>query len=137
MRLTVVTFIRPGSEPRGRPLSRLAAYARQIERRGFPGIWVTDSLGRGRPTLDPLVALGALSVATPRVELGTAVLQVSLRNPIELAHRVQSVQALSGGRLRLGVGSGSTPADFDPLGTDYEQRLRYLMRSLEIMDPAG
>jgi alkanesulfonate monooxygenase SsuD/methylene tetrahydromethanopterin reductase-like flavin-dependent oxidoreductase (luciferase family) len=133
MRLSVVTFMRPGNEPRGRPLGRIVDYARQIEKRGFPGIWVTDSLGRGRPTLDPLVALGALSVATQRVELGTAVLQVSLRHPIELAHRVQSVQALSGGRLRLGVGSGSTRADFDLLGADYDQRFRTLMRSLEIM----
>jgi alkanesulfonate monooxygenase SsuD/methylene tetrahydromethanopterin reductase-like flavin-dependent oxidoreductase (luciferase family) len=133
MRLSVVTFMRPGTEPRGRPLGRIVDYARQIEKRGFPGIWVTDSLGRGRPTLDPLVALGALSVATPRVELGTAVLQVSLRNPIELAHRVQSVQALSGGRLRLGVGSGSTRADFELLGADYDKRFRTLMRSLEIM----
>src|SRR6202035_2283324 len=97
MRLSVVTFLRPGTEPRDRPLGRIVDYARRIEKRGFPGIWVTDSLGRGRPTLDPLVALGVLSAATERVELGTAVLQVSLRNPIELAHRVQSVQAVSGG----------------------------------------
>jgi alkanesulfonate monooxygenase SsuD/methylene tetrahydromethanopterin reductase-like flavin-dependent oxidoreductase (luciferase family) len=133
MRLSVVTFMRPGEEPHGRSLDRIVDYARRIERSGFPGIWVTDSLGRGRPTLDPLVALGALCAATRRVELGTAVLQVSLRHPIELAHRVQSVQALSGGRLRLGVGSGSTRADFDLLGADYEQRFRTLMRSLGIM----
>src|SRR5271166_1612306 len=128
MRLSVVSFMRPGAEPRGRPLARIVDYARQIERRGFPGIWVTDSLGRGRPSLDPLVVLGALSVATQRIELGTAVLQVSLRHPVELAHRVQSVQALSAGRLRLGVGSGSTRADFDLLGADYDQRFRTLMR---------
>jgi len=133
MRLSVVTFMRPGPEPRGRSLQRIVDYARQIERRGFPGIWVTDSIGRGRPTLDPLVALCALSVATQRVELGIPVLQVPLRHPVELAHRVQSVQALSGGRLRLGVGSGSTRADFDLLGADYDQRFRTLMRSLEVM----
>src|SRR5215472_7681180 len=133
MRLSIVNFLRSSSEPRDRPLERIVDYARQIEKRGFPGIWVTDSLGRGRPTLDPLVALGALSVATQRADLGTAVLQVSLRHPIELAHRVQSVQALSGGRLRLGVGSGSTRADFDLLGADYDQRFRTLMGSLEIM----
>jgi alkanesulfonate monooxygenase SsuD/methylene tetrahydromethanopterin reductase-like flavin-dependent oxidoreductase (luciferase family) len=133
MRLSVVTFLRPSSEPRDRPLGRIVDYARRIEKKGFPGIWVTDSLGRGRPTLDPLAVLSALSAATARVELGTAVLQVSLRNPIELAHRVQSVQALSGGRLRLGVGSGSTRADFDLLGADYDQRFRTLMSSLEIM----
>src|SRR6266849_2914913 len=133
MRLSVVTFMRPEGESRGRTLSRVIDYARQIERRGFPGIWVTDSLGRGRPTLDPLVALGALAAVTKRVELGTAVLQVSLRNPVELAHRVQSVQALSGGRLRLGVGSGSTKADFDLLGADFQQRFRNLMSALDIM----
>src|ERR1700740_3669113 len=112
MRLSIVTFLNPATEPRDRPLGRVVDYVRRIERSGFPGIWVTDSLGRGRPTLDPLVALGALCVATRRVELGTAVLQVSLRHPIELAHRVQSAQALSGGRLRLRVGSGSTGACF-------------------------
>jgi alkanesulfonate monooxygenase SsuD/methylene tetrahydromethanopterin reductase-like flavin-dependent oxidoreductase (luciferase family) len=133
MRLSVVAFLRPGTAPRDRPLGRIVDYARRIEKSGFPGIWVTDSLGRGRPTLDPLVALGVLSAATQRVELGTAVLQVSLRHPIELAHRVQSVQALSGGRLRLGVGSGSTRADFDLLGADYDGRFRTLLSSLEIM----
>src|ERR1700739_357916 len=133
MRLSIVTFLHPATEPRDRPLGRVVDYVRRIEKSGFPGIWVTDSLGRGRPTLDPLVVLGMLSAATQRVELGTAVLQVSLRNPIELAHRVQSVQALSGGRLRLGVGSGSTRADFDLLGADYDHRFRTLMSSLDTM----
>ena len=105
----------------------MADYARRIEAAGFPGIWVGNSLGRGRPTLDPLVALAALAAVTERVELGIGVLQVSLRHPIELAHRVQSVQALSGGRLRLGVGSGSTRADFELLGGDYDHRFRTLM----------
>ena len=111
----------------------MADYARRAEASGFPGIWVGDSLGRGRPTLDPLVELAAIAAVTGRVELGIAVLQVSLRHPIELAHRVQSVQALSGNRLRLGVGSGSTRADFELLGADYDRRFRTLMSSLDIM----
>ncbi len=133
MRLSIVTFMHPGAEPRGHSLDRIANYARRIEAAGFPGIWVTDSLGRGRATLEPMVALSALAAVTKRVELGTAVLQVSLRHPIDLAHRVQSVQALSGNRLRLGVGSGSTQADFDLFGVDYAQRFRTLMASLDIM----
>jgi alkanesulfonate monooxygenase SsuD/methylene tetrahydromethanopterin reductase-like flavin-dependent oxidoreductase (luciferase family) len=133
MRLSVVTFMRPSGEPPGRTLAALADYARRVEARGFPGIWVTDSLGRGWPTLDPLTALAALAAVTKRVELGTAVLQVPLRHPIELAHRVQSVQALAGGRLRLGVGSGSTRADFALLGADYEGRFRTMLRSLDLM----
>src|SRR6516165_5977193 len=114
-------------------MSRMVDYAGRAEASGFPGIWVGDSLGRGRPTLDPLVELAAVAAVTERVELGIAVLQIPLRHPIELAHRVQSVQALSGGRLRLGVGSGSTRAEFDLLGADYDKRFRTLMSSLEIM----
>jgi alkanesulfonate monooxygenase SsuD/methylene tetrahydromethanopterin reductase-like flavin-dependent oxidoreductase (luciferase family) len=127
--------IRPNPED-SRLLDGMADYARRAEAGGFPGIWVGDSLGRGRPTLDPLATLAAIATATERVELGIAVLQVSLRHPIELAHRVMSVQALSGGRLRLGVGSGSTRADFELLGGDYDQRFRTLRSSLEIMHQA-
>jgi alkanesulfonate monooxygenase SsuD/methylene tetrahydromethanopterin reductase-like flavin-dependent oxidoreductase (luciferase family) len=136
MRVSAMIRLSPGAEHHSRLLPRMADYARRIEASGFPGIWVGDSLGRGRPTLDPLVALAALSTATERVELGIAVLQVPLRHPIELAHRVQSVQALSGGRLRLGVGSGSTQDDFVLLGYDYSQRFRTLMQSLDIMRQA-
>jgi alkanesulfonate monooxygenase SsuD/methylene tetrahydromethanopterin reductase-like flavin-dependent oxidoreductase (luciferase family) len=122
-----------GSGPHDRLLDRAADYARRIEAAGFPGIWVGDSMGRGRPTLDPLVELAVLAAVTRRVELGIGVLQVSLRHPVELAHRVQSVQALAAGRLRLGVGSGSTRADFELLGGDYDHRFRTLRNSLGIM----
>src|SRR5271169_4914715 len=111
-----------GTGPHDRLLDRAAGYARRIEAAGFPGIWVGDSLGRGRPTLDPLIEPSVFAAVTERVELGITVLQLPLRNPIELAHRVQSVQALSGNRLRLGVGSGSTRADFELLGYDYDHR---------------
>ena len=133
MRVSVMIRLGPGADPADRPMQRITDYARRIEAARFPGIWVGDSLGRGRPTLDPLTALAALAAVTERVELGIGVLQVSLRHPIELAHRVQSVQALSGGRLRLGVGSGSTRADFELLGGDYDHRFRTLRNSLEIM----
>lgn len=130
--MKVTVQIRPSPEDR-QLMSGMAEYARRAEAGGFPGIWVGDSMGRGRATLDPLAILASLAAVTERVELGIAVLQVSLRHPIELAHRVMSVQALSGNRLRLGVGSGSTRADFELLGGDYDQRFRTLRSSLETM----
>ena len=133
MRVSTMIRFSPSEDPQDRLLDRVADYARRIEASGFPGIWVGDSLGRGRPTLDPLVELATLAAVTRRVELGIGVLQVPLRHPIELAHRVQSVQALSGNRLVLGVGSGSTKDDFDLLGYDYETRFRTLRSSLDIM----
>ena len=133
MRIGTMIRFSPGMAADGRLLSRAADYARRIEAAGFPGIWVGDSLGRGRPTLDPLIELSVLAAVTERVELGISVLQLPLRHPIELAHRVQSVQALSGNRLRLGVGSGSTRADFELLGYDYDHRFGIMKRSLETM----
>src|SRR5215208_1726014 len=112
MRVSTMLRISPASDPdsglpdSGLPdsglIDRIADLARRTEEAGFPGIWLGDSLGRGRPTLDPLSVLAALSGVTRRVELGISVLQLPLRNAVELAHRVQSVQALSGGRLILG-----------------------------------
>ena len=136
MKVSVQIRVGPGAASEHQPVRRIVDYARRIEAAGFPGIWVGDSLGRGRPTLDPLVTLAALCSATERVELGIAVLQVPLRHPVELAHRVQSVQMLSGNRLRLGVGSGSTRADFELLGGDYDRRFRTFMTSFNTMRAA-
>jgi alkanesulfonate monooxygenase SsuD/methylene tetrahydromethanopterin reductase-like flavin-dependent oxidoreductase (luciferase family) len=133
MKVSAMIRPQPGVKPYDRLLSLMADYARRLEASGFPGIWVGDSLGRGRPTLDPLMELSVVAAVTERVEIGISVLQLPLRNPIELAHRVQSLQALSGNRLQLGVGSGSTRADFELLGYDYDHRFGTMKRSLETM----
>jgi alkanesulfonate monooxygenase SsuD/methylene tetrahydromethanopterin reductase-like flavin-dependent oxidoreductase (luciferase family) len=131
--MRVSTMIRISANPDHGLMDRITNFARQIEARGFPGIWVGDSMGRGRPTLDSLQVLTALAAVTSKVELGISVLQLPLRNPVELAHRVQSLQAMSDNRLILGVGSGSTRADFELLGYDYDHRFRTFKSDLEIM----
>src|SRR5215471_8477848 len=133
MRISTMIRIGPRADPEAGLMDRITDFARQVETRGFPGIWVGDSVGRGRPTLDSLQVLTALAAVTKRVELGIAVLQLPLRNPVELAHRVQSLQAMSNNRLILGVGSGSTRDDFELLGYDYDHRFRTFKNDLEIM----
>ena len=138
MRISTMVRISPaigqdGANPDSRLMDRITDFGRQAEAKGFPGIWIGDSLGRGRPTLDSLQVLTALAAVTQRVELGIAVLQLPLRNPIELAHRVQSLQAMSNNRLVLGVGSGSTRDDFQLLGYDYDHRFRTFKNDLDIM----
>ncbi|HTV89542.1 MAG TPA: LLM class flavin-dependent oxidoreductase [Stellaceae bacterium] len=133
MRVSTMIRISPQGNPDAGLIDRLTEFGRQVEARGFPGIWIGDSLGRGRPTLDSLQVLAALAAITRRVELGIAVLQLPLRNPIELAQRVQSVQAMSNNRLVLGVGSGSTRDDFTLLGYDYDHRFRTFRNDIDIM----
>ena len=119
----------------GLPLapSGLADAARHIEAAGFSSAWTFDAIGRGSLLPDPLTALAIAGTVTRNIELGTGILQVPLRNPVELAQRALTTHLASGGRLRLGVGAGSTPADFAALGIDFASRFRVLDASLAIM----
>jgi len=131
MRLGIVTIPRPADD--GSILGRVIDFARRVEALRFGGLWVTDAFARGRPTLDPLILLATACAETKAIELGTCVVQIPLRHPVEHAHRVQSLHLLSGGRLRFGVGSGSTRADFDAVQADYDARFKTLPRYLDIM----
>src|SRR5258708_37569561 len=106
----------PPQKPDGSALAAadVSARAQLIERIGFDGIWFGDTVGRGtRPRADPLMTLAIAGAATERIELGTAVVQVPLRYPVELAQRLLTLHALSGGRFLAGLGAGSTRDDFD------------------------
>src|ERR1700676_1471789 len=136
MRVHVVNVLRPTPDIKGHTLDRIASLARQVEAKGFTGLWLTDSFGRGRATLDPIVLMSVVAAVTKKIEIGTCVLQVPVRHPVELAHRIESLHALTGDRLMLGLGCGSTKADFDLVGEDYDARFKTLMTSLEIMREA-
>ena len=126
----------PHQQPDGSALTfaQVAGRARLIEQVGFDGIWIGDSIGRGsRPRPDPLMYLAVAAAATEHVEVGTAILQTPLRNPVELAQRLLTLHGLSGGRFVAGLGAGSTQADFDALGADYSGRFRALDESLATM----
>ena len=136
MRVHVVNVLRGTPEMAGRTLDRFGEFARSVEAKGFHGLWVTDSFGRGRPTLDPVVLMSVIAALTRRIEIGTCVLQVPVRHPVELAHRIGGLHALTGDRLMLGLGCGSTKADFDIVGEDYDARFKNLMPALETMRKA-
>jgi alkanesulfonate monooxygenase SsuD/methylene tetrahydromethanopterin reductase-like flavin-dependent oxidoreductase (luciferase family) len=133
MRVHVVNVLRGTPEMAERTLDRFGEFARAVETKGFDGLWVTDSFGRGRPTLDPVVLMSVIAALTRRIEIGTCVLQVPVRHPVELAHRISGLHALTGDRLMLGLGCGSTKADFDLVGEDYDARFKNLMPALETM----
>jgi alkanesulfonate monooxygenase SsuD/methylene tetrahydromethanopterin reductase-like flavin-dependent oxidoreductase (luciferase family) len=83
-------------------IRRIAVAAEQA---GFADLWLSDS-ATGGPSLDPLSLLPFLAALTSRVRLGVSVLVLPVHHPLHLARRIASVDALSGGRLTLGVGLG-------------------------------
>ncbi|MBC8241492.1 MAG: LLM class flavin-dependent oxidoreductase [Alphaproteobacteria bacterium] len=103
------------------------------ERAGFDSLWFFDSLGRGSFRPDPVSAMSAAAAVTERIEIGTCILQVPLRHPVELAHRILSAHFLSEGRLLLGVGAGSTETDFDAVDANFQSRFQKLEEALPLM----
>ncbi len=134
MKLGLVMMVRPLPGDDGSAvIERIMTFGQRAEALGYSGLWVPDLLGRGRATADPLLQLAALCGVTKTIQLGTCVLQVPLRHPVELAHRVQTLNLLARGRFQFGVGSGSTRADFEAVEADYDVRFKTLTHSLEIM----
>jgi alkanesulfonate monooxygenase SsuD/methylene tetrahydromethanopterin reductase-like flavin-dependent oxidoreductase (luciferase family) len=114
--------------------AQLMQRAKLLEDIGYDGIWMGETVARfDFPSLDSLTWLAVAAAATQRVEIGTCVLQVPLRSPVELAQRLSTMQAISGGRFVAGLGSGSTPKDFEAVGVPFEERFRLLRVSVPII----
>jgi probable F420-dependent oxidoreductase len=106
------------------------ACARAAEAAGLEDLWIQDHIaippddaeGSGGRYLDPLTALAWLAGKTERIGLGVGVLILPYRPPLPTAKAIATVQELSGGRLRLGVGVGWMEAEFRALGVATAQR---------------
>ena len=78
--------------------------------------------GEDSPMPDPLVWLTWVGAHTSRLVLGTGVLILPQRNPVVLAKEVATLDRMTGGRVRLGVGVGWLREEFDALGVEFERR---------------
>jgi probable F420-dependent oxidoreductase len=102
----------------------------RAEQLGYDSVWVSDhvvvpraNVGNfGETIFDPLITLGVVAGATSRVRLGTTVLIVPYRQAVVTAKMVSSLDALSGGRVVLGVGAGWVAAESAMLGVPFAER---------------
>jgi probable F420-dependent oxidoreductase len=131
----------------------MAAFARHVEACGFESLVVVehtvlmtqytsvypyDASGRVElpadcPVPDPLDLLAFLAGVTSRVGLATGVLVLPNHHPVVLAKRVATVDALSGGRLRLCVGMGWLKEEIEACGAEFASRGRRADEQLEVM----
>ncbi len=74
------------------------------------------------PFYDPFMALGWLAGRTRRVEIGTTVIIVPYRHPLQTARMAANLDRLSGGRLILGIGVGWARQEFEALGVPFATR---------------
>ena len=145
-------YILPQIGPAASP-DAILAVAKRAEELEYDGLWVTDRLLypespqvpypgtlEGSPfpehfktVIDPLHALTYAAAHTSRVTLGTSVLVMSYRNPVMLAKSLASIDVLSKGRLKVGLGVGWSKDELDATGVAPKDRAARADEFLEVL----
>lgn len=121
--------------------------AKAIEDIGFDQLDVFDHVIMGFPTatrdapmyppkmpiMEALMALSYVAAVTERIGLGTEVLVLPQRQPVLVAKQVSTLDTLSGGRVRLGVGVGWQESEYDALEENFRTRGRRMDEAVALM----
>jgi alkanesulfonate monooxygenase SsuD/methylene tetrahydromethanopterin reductase-like flavin-dependent oxidoreductase (luciferase family) len=111
---------------------QLLEWARRAEARGFSTLGTIDRIVY--PCHEPLIALAAAAAVTERIGLATTILLAPVRaNGALLAKQAATLDALSGGRLVLGVAVGRREDDFRACSVDFHARGRILDEMLDLL----
>jgi len=100
------------------------------EELGYESVWVNDHVvfpgnmadHYGNEFKDPLAVLPFMAACSTSLMLGTTVLVIPYRPPIQTAKMLATIDYLSGGRLIVGIGSGHEPTESEVLGLAYDER---------------
>jgi alkanesulfonate monooxygenase SsuD/methylene tetrahydromethanopterin reductase-like flavin-dependent oxidoreductase (luciferase family) len=112
----------------GNPYTRdhLAGYARRAASLGFDVVSANDHLVFASPWLDGPTALASVIGDSGAMRLATTVSLPVLRGPVQLAKSMAAIDRLSGGRVVVGVGPGSSARDYEVAGVDFAERWKRL-----------
>ena len=134
----------PGWQPGILEPSAVRSFARAVEDAGYAHLAFTDHpapsarwvASGGEGVAELFTALGFCAAVTERIRLLTWMLVVPYHNPLAMAHRVATLDALSGGRLTLGVGTGYLKSEFFAVGADFDDRRAAFDRGLDVLRQA-
>jgi F420-dependent oxidoreductase-like protein len=104
--MTLAAYINPGAD-----LGAAIELARAAERLGYDSVWVTHGLGR-----DSFLVLSAYGAATSRIGLGNGVVPIYPRHPVAMAQAALTLNEMTAGRFRLGIGVSHAASMEDMLG---------------------
>ena len=110
---------------------RILDWAKKADSGPFSSLGILDRLVY--PNYESLITLAAVAGATQRIRLMTTVLLAPLRNPALLAKQAASLDALSGGRLTLGLGIGAREDDYLAASVSYHSRGKLFDEQLETL----
>ena len=111
------------------PWPELIAMTQAAERVGFDSAWLGDHLiydlpdGTPRGPWEVYTSVAALSAVTTRLQLGTLVSSLGFHDPAMIAKMSATIDAISGGRFVLGVGSGWNEREYRAYGLPFDRRV--------------
>jgi len=108
-------------------------WSKRAESLGFESLWTQEAITGAVPILEPVTLLSYLAAITEKVRLGTSVIVAPLRNPIQLAKSLGSLDHMSRGRLTVGLGLGGNPNDIPPYGFSSEKRVGRFTEIIGVM----
>lgn len=114
-------------------LERLSTYVRTARDLGFKAISANDHLIAARPWLDAPTALTAVLSHSGNMAVGTSITLAVVRGPVQLAKTMAAIDILSGGRLFVGVGPGSSARDYEIVGLNYDERWKRFDEAIQVM----
>lgn len=113
------------------PGDLIISWAQRADAAGFSSLGLIDRLVYAN--YEPLITLAAAAGATQRIRLMTMILIAPLRNPHILAKQAATLDALSNGRLTLGLGLGAREDDYRAAEVPFTRRGRQLEAQLALM----
>ena len=116
-----------------RSLDDLIAFTEAARGLGYTHLCANDHLVFPRPWLDGPTALAAVLARTGQMTLATTVAVPVLRGPAATAKVLAAIDLLSGGRLVVGLGPGSSRRDFELIGVPFEERWKRLDEAVQTM----
>ena len=112
---------------------RIREFLARAESLGFDSAWVVEQLLGSIRSLEPVALLTYAAACTERMRLGAAVLLTALRNPVQLAKSLATLDHLSSGRLTIGVGLGGNSRVYPAFGKSAERRAARFAEGLSLM----
>jgi alkanesulfonate monooxygenase SsuD/methylene tetrahydromethanopterin reductase-like flavin-dependent oxidoreductase (luciferase family) len=106
-------------------------WARRADSGPFSSLGILDRLVY--PNYEPMITLSAAAAVTERIRVMSTILIAPLRRGGVLAKQVATLDALSGGRLTVGIGVGAREDDFHAAPASFHERARSFEEQLELM----